>query len=210
MPETVREKAAEMIGDIRQVPSMYSAIKVAGKPLYERARKGETVEVPERTVHIESIEVLREMPDHGMEIRVRCGRGTYIRTLCDDLGRKCGCPAHMRSLTRTKTGSFLLDTAITPDQARALAAKGELKDYMLPVDFPLQHIKRIDAPESLEKLVWNGAKLPFGSWIGEIPDECEPVRIYLKNEFWGIAERRKEILAWRALITPENKNGGTL
>ena len=84
----IREKAQELTGDIRQVPSMYSAIKVGGKPLYARARAGETAEVPERMVHVERIDVIREMPNHGAELRVLCGRGTYIRTLCDDLGRK--------------------------------------------------------------------------------------------------------------------------
>ena len=99
--ETVREKAKALTGEIRQKPSAYSAIKVGGQPLYARARKGETVDVPERTVMIHSIEVTGEEPDHGVAIRVRCGKGTYIRTLCHDLGKKCGCPAHMRSLLRT-------------------------------------------------------------------------------------------------------------
>ena len=122
--ETVREKAQELTGEIRQRPSMYSAIKVGGKPLYVRARKGETVEVPERTVTVYSIDVAGEEPDHGVRMKVRCGKGTYIRTLCDDLGKKCGCPAHMRSLVRTRSGAFGIETAITLDEARELAADG--------------------------------------------------------------------------------------
>ena len=126
--ETVRAKAQELTGEIRQRPSMYSAIKVGGKPLYARARKGETVEVPERTVTVHSIEVTGEEPDHGAALRVKCGKGTYIRTLCDDLGKKCGCPAHMRSLLRTRSGAFALDTALTLEDARELAAEGLAED----------------------------------------------------------------------------------
>ena len=79
--ENFLRAAERLTGEITQVPSAYSAIKVGGKPLYLRARKGEDVDVPARTVRIDGIELLRETEDHGFEIRVRCGRGTYIRTL---------------------------------------------------------------------------------------------------------------------------------
>ena len=201
--ETVRKAAGEMTGDIRQVPSMYSAIKVGGQPLYLRARRGETVDVPKRTVHIESIDVLREMPDHGFEIRVRCGKGTYIRTLCDDLGKRCGCPAHMRSLLRTRSGAFTADDAITLEEARALAEEGKLTARMLKPDYPLQHLPRIDVPARMSKRVINGAKIPLDGW--ESPDlpENRAVRIYLKDEFWGLAVRTGSELAWKAQIAPE-------
>ena len=105
--QTFLKAAESLTGEIIQTPSMYSAIKVGGKPLYLRARRGETVEVPARTVRIDKIQLIQETPDHGFEIRVCCGRGTYIRTLCADLGRLCGCPAHMRSLVRTRSGVLL-------------------------------------------------------------------------------------------------------
>ena len=201
--ETVREKAQELVGDIIQRPSMYSAIKVGGKPLYVRARKGETVEVPERTVTIYGIDVIGEEPDHAVRIRVRCGKGTYIRTLCDDLGKKCGCPAHMRSLVRTKSGAFTIDTAITPDEARELAARGELTGRMMPPDAPLGHIPKVDVPEKFRKMVVNGAKVPAGEACGDIAPE-QIVRVYLAGEFWGIAQNQGDVLVWKALIAPEN------
>ena len=201
--ETVRRAADGLTGEIRQVPSMYSAIKVQGKPLYLRARRGEVTEVPERTVHIESIEILRDMPDHGMELRVRCGRGTYIRTLCEDLGKSCGCPAHMRSLTRTRSGAFAIDTAMTLDEARILAEEGLLKSRLLPPDYALQHLARTDVPACLEKQVRNGAKLPLDLCGEALPDEGTVTRIYLRGEFWGIAVREGEHLAWRVQIAPE-------
>ena len=199
-PETVREKARELVGEIIQRPSMYSAIKVGGKPLYARARKGETVEVPERKVTVYSIEVTGEEPDHGVRMKIRCGRGTYIRTLCDDLGKKCGCPAHMRSLVRTRSGAFGIDTAITLDEARELAERGELAGKMIPPDGPLAHIPRVDVPVRYRKMTENGTKIPVTGWGEEIP-EGVPVRVYLEGEFWGIAQRQETVLAWRAVIS---------
>ena len=201
--DTVREKAAELVGDIVQKPSMYSAIKVGGKPLYERARKGETAEVPERTVHIYAIEVIGEEPDHGVKIRVKCGKGTYIRTLCEDLGKKCGCPAHMRSLVRTRSGAFTLDTAIPLDEARELAARGELTTRMMAPDAPIGHIPRIDIRPRYRKPVEAGAKLPLEAIENEEPEDGTVVRVYLENEFWGMAERQGDLIAWRAVIAPE-------
>ncbi len=201
--DTIREKAGELVGEIIQQPSMYSAIKVGGKPLYARARRGETVDVPERTVTVYSIDVTGEEPDHGVRLKVRCGKGTYIRTLCDDLGKKCGCPAHMRSLVRTQSGIFGMDTAITPDEAQALAAEGKLAERLIPPDAPLGHIIRADVPERYRKMVVNGAKIPLAGWVGDDLPEGSIVRIYLADEFWGIAQRQEDLLAWKAQIAPE-------
>ncbi len=203
--ETVREKAALLVGDIRQRPSAYSAIKVGGQPLYARARRGENPEVPERTVHIDAIEVLREMPDHGAELRVRCGRGTYIRTLCHDLGHLCGCPAHMRSLVRTRSGPFTLETALTLEEARALADAGRLGERLMAPDAPLGHLPAVELPARLRKQVAAGARLPAEAPAGGPPEEGVPLRVYCGGEFWGIAERRGGELAWRAQIAPERE-----
>ena len=199
---TVREKAQELTGEIRQRPSMYSAIKVGGKPLYVRARKGESIEVPERTVTVYSIDVTGEEPDHGAALRVRCGKGTYIRTLCDDLGKKCGCPAHMRSLIRTRSGVFTKETAITLEEARELAAEGRLAERMLLPDHPLGHLKKAEIPEKYAKQVAAGAKIPAGA-LREETGENENLRVYLNGEFWGIMHRDGDVLAWKVQIAPE-------
>ena len=228
-PERIREKIPELTGDIRQKPSMYSAIKVGGQRLYALARKGETVDVPERTVHVESIEILGEEPDHGLRIRVACGKGTYIRSLCADLGKLCGCPAHMRSLVRTRSGVFTLAEALTLEEARALAAEGRLGERLISPDAPIGHLLRMDVPERLAKQVAAGAALPLAFMTAqnakktekpekpekpeippipekpEIPDEGDATRIYLRGAFWGIAERKEDRLVWRAQIPPEEK-----
>ena len=200
--ETFLKAAEELTGDILQVPSMYSAIKVGGKPLYMRARKGETVEVPSRIVHIDRIDLLRETEEHGFEIRVCCGRGTYIRTLCEDFGRKCGCPAHMRSLLRTRSGAFAIDSAMPLEEARALAENGRLETRLLPPDYALGHLPRTDIPVHFRKAVMNGAKLPVAG-EAKLLEEGKPVRVYLENRFWGVAARRDEELVWKVLIAPE-------
>ena len=205
--DTFLKATEQLTGEIIQVPSMYSAIKVGGKPLYLRARRGENVDVPSRTVRVDSIELLRETEEHGFEIRVRCGRGTYIRTLCADLGRICGCPAHMRSLTRTRSGAFRIETAMTLEEARELAEQGRLKERLLPPEFALGHLARTDVSPRLRNKVINGAKLPL-EFSGGIPAEGEPVRIYLEGEFWGIAVRQGAQMVWKALIAPEEEPEG--
>ncbi len=201
--EQVLSALPHLTGDIRQRPSMYSAIKVGGRRLYDLARKGQEAEVPERTVHVERIDLLREMPDHGFELRVTCGRGTYIRSICHDLGQLCGCPAHMRSLTRTRSGIFTLEGALTPEEVRTLAGEGRLAEHLLPLDAPLQGMLRAEVPAWLEKKVSAGAKLPAEKCGGDPVPEGGVCRMYCRGRFWGIAERRGEELIWRAQIPPE-------
>ena len=99
-------------------------------------------------------------------------------------------------------GAFTIDTAITPDEARELAARGELTGRMMPPDAPLGHIPRVDVPERFRKMVVNGAKVPAGEACGDIAPE-QIVRVYLAGEFWGIAQNQGDVLVWKALIAPE-------
>ena len=201
--EAVQAASRQLIGDIWQRPSMYSAIKQDGVAMYERARRGESVEVPLRQVHVESIDLHGEMPDHGVLMTIRCGRGTYIRSICNDLGDLVGCPAHMRFLLRSQSGVFRLDTAMTLEEAAALKETGELASHLLALDMPLQHLPRVDVRPSLRKQVENGVKLPLKRVDGDELAEGQATRVYLDNEFWGMAAREGDMLVWRALIAPE-------
>ena len=201
--DRILQEIPKLTGDIIQRPSMFSAIQVNGRRLYDLARRGETAEVPERLVHVEKIELAGEEPDHGVRLRIACGRGTYIRSICDDLGKLCGCPAHMRSLIRTKSGFFRLEESFSLDEARALQAEGRLGEQLIPLDAPIGHMRRTDAPEWMGKWVEAGAKLELSRLRGEIPEEGGVTRVYLRDRFWGIAERRGEALVWRAQIPPE-------
>jgi len=203
--DEVRQAARQLEGDIWQRPSMYSAIKQGGVPMYERARRGETVEVPLRQVHVESITLHEETPNHGVLMTVRCGRGTYIRSICDDLGKLTGCPAHMRFLLRSQSGVFTLDTAMTIEEAEQHRLAGTLAENLLPLDWPIQHIARVDVPAYLSKQVVNGVKLPVKRVTSARETaEGQPVRVYLNDQFWGIAAREEDMLVWKCQTPPDH------
>ena len=132
-PEQVRECAASFVGEIMQVPPMYSALKINGKKLYELARAGKEVERKSRPVTIKELEILKiRLP--VIALRVVCSKGTYIRTLCADIGEKLGCGGTMQSLRRTRAGSFLLSDAIMLGELQRLKDERRLGEVLKPVD----------------------------------------------------------------------------
>ena len=202
--DAVARAAEGLTGDIPQRPSMYSAIKQGGVPMYVRARRGEEIEMPVRLVHVESIRLGEELPEHGVMLTVDCGKGTYIRSICHDLGRAAGCPAHMRFLLRTRSGAFGLDTAMTLEELTAHRDAGDLASCLLPLDAPLGHLPRAEAPTWLEKQVRNGVRLPLKKLKTDRDlAEGEASRVYLVGRFWGMAAREGDELVWRCQIPPE-------
>ena len=125
-----------------QVPPMYSALKVNGKKLYELAREGKTVERKPRPVHFYEIEIL-DISFPLVRFRVTCSKGTYIRTLCHDIGEKLGCGAAMESLLRTKVGRFTLDDAITLAQTEEAVQKGIIESKILGIEEILAEYPRV-------------------------------------------------------------------
>ena len=131
--ERVREAVMGFLGDYDQIPPMYSALKVDGKKLYELARAGKEVERKARPVTIYELQVESiELPRVVMS--VTCSKGTYIRTLCYDIGRALGCGGCMEQLTRTRVGSFLLEDSLKLDEIEALARAGQIEPYILGVE----------------------------------------------------------------------------
>lgn len=125
----------EFLGDITQLPPMYSAVSVNGKRLYELARKGETVERPTRTVHIDAITLdAFDETQQTATLTVSCGKGTYIRTLLSDIGQRLGGDAVMTALTRTAACGYLLQDCLTFEQVAAAMADGTLEEHLLPTD----------------------------------------------------------------------------
>ena len=121
-------------GDITQIPPMYSAIKIGGKKLYELARKGKEVERAPRPVSIHELELLESTGPADYRLRVRCSKGTYIRTLCHDIGQALGCGGCMGALRRTMAAGFTLADAVTLEAVQAAADRGEAESLLLPVD----------------------------------------------------------------------------
>ncbi|MGI5869252.1 MAG: tRNA pseudouridine(55) synthase TruB [Kiritimatiellia bacterium] len=129
--EALREATASLTGDIYQTPPMVSALKKDGVPLYKLARKGEVVEREPRLVHIYRFDVVEfGIPD--CRILVKCTKGTYVRTLCHDVGEKLGCGAHLASLRRTESGKFTVDKAIAFEDLKTLP-RADLPRHVLPL-----------------------------------------------------------------------------
>lgn len=129
--EAVRAAAASLTGDIYQTPPMVSALKKDGVPLYKLARKGEEVERQPRLVHVYRFNIVEfGIPDCRIEIK--CTKGTYVRTLCHDVGAKLGCGAHLASLRRTQSGKFTVDKAIKFEDLKTLP-RADLPKFVLPM-----------------------------------------------------------------------------
>lgn len=158
--EDVRETVALFVGTYEQLPPMYSAIKVDGKRLYELARQGKEVERKTRPVTMYEIEIL-SMNLPYVSIRVLCSKGTYIRTLCHDIGQKLGCGATMTALERTRSGQFSKDMAYTLDEIAAIRDRGELDSILIPVDSVFLELPAMIMTDELEKKILNGN---FISW----------------------------------------------
>lgn len=136
---------ARFVGDIQQVPPMYSALKKQGRPLYELARQGIEVEREARPIHIFAIELL-SWDAHSIRLDVTCSKGTYIRVLGEDIARALGTQGHLSALHRTQTGLFELIPSYTIEYLESLS-EAEREALLLPVYAPVQHFKHIQVPE---------------------------------------------------------------
>ena len=180
-PEKIRSCIAGFEGEYMQIPPMYSALKVNGKKLYELAREGIEIERKPRKVQFHKIEILEIAPPR-VRMAVTCSKGTYIRTLCHDIGEKLGCKGCMESLLRTKVDQFVIEDSLKLSKIEELKASNELEKYILsPEDF-FSSYPEIRAEKRFDKMLENGNPLP---WKGEIPGE--KVRVYhSKGVFIGI------------------------
>lgn len=187
--KTLIETIDSFVGEYKQIPPMYSAIKVNGRKLYQLAREGIEIERSPRDVYIHSIHIndMNLQDDEpSVTMTVSCSKGTYIRTLCHDIGEKLGCGACMKSLSRTRVGRFYIDDSYTINQIAALNLKGELSSIVTPVDsmfdYPEIRIKR-----EYDKLLYNGNQLPLSAGKASDGNTADKVRIYNESgEFIGI------------------------
>lgn len=158
--EMLQNAIKKFIGEIKQIPPMFSAIKKDGKKLYELAREGKTVEREERLVRIDRIELLNFDKYNGTaEIDVDCSKGTYIRTLCEDIGNVLGCGAYMNKLTRTKSGRFSLNESFTEEEISTLAKNGELESKLISVSELFADCEKVIVSQKQAELVKNGVRI---------------------------------------------------
>ena len=190
--DAVREAIRSFVGDYMQVPPMYSALKVNGKKLCDLAREGKTVERAARPVKILSIDILQvDLP--RVRMRVHCSKGTYIRTLCQDIGEKLGCGGCMEKLLRTRVSEFCVEDALKLDQVEALVKAGDFS-FVHAVDSVFFKYPKAVVPGQFDKVLYNGNRiepemiLDYENGFAE-----EPVRIYdEKDHFIGIYEFQQE------------------
>lgn len=142
-------------GEISQIPPMYSAIKVGGRKLYELARRGESVERKPRRVTIDKLDIIGEN-ESDYVLDVVCSKGTYIRTLCNDIGDTLGCGGCMSSLRRVKAGAFSIEKAHTIDEIQAAADNGGLDEIIIPVDRLFSAYPELTVRDTAEKKLRNG------------------------------------------------------
>jgi tRNA pseudouridine55 synthase len=160
---TVAKALAGFEGDVEQVPPMYSAVKRGGVPLYKLARRGEEVEREPRTIHIESIRLIRfAAPD--LEVEVVCSPGTYVRVLAQDLGRTLGCGGHLADLRRTRNGPFTIEMAATPEVLQEAAENGKLEERLIP---PAEGVGLPQLPLDADQLrrVVHGGEIRSGALV---------------------------------------------
>ncbi len=185
--EQAVEAIRSFVGAYEQIPPMYSALKVNGKRLYELARAGKEVERKGRRVEIHSIEILSvSLPE--ITFRVACSKGTYIRTLCHDIGQKLGCGGTMKSLKRTRVGIFTIDGALKLSQLEELAAQGLLEEKVIPVEAMFAELPALTVKDAFARLIENGNAFYPGQAEESVrtPDGGQ-VRVYdRKGRFYGI------------------------
>lgn len=187
--KTLIETVDSFVGEYKQIPPMYSAIKVNGRKLYQLAREGIEIERSPRDVYIRSIHINDMNLQDGepsVTMTVSCSKGTYIRTLCNDIGEKLGCGACMKSLSRTRVGRFYIDDSYTINQIAALNLKGELSSIVAPVDSMFDY-PRIQINKEYDKMLYNGNLLPLSAGKALDMGLAVMVRIYNESgEFIGI------------------------
>lgn len=184
--EQLRSTAAQFIGDSQQIPPMYSALKVGGRKLYELAREGKTVERKPRHIHISQLELSEiHLSEGTFEMEVTCSKGTYIRTLCHDIGKALGIGAAMEHLTRTRVAVFHMEDALTLSEiaSRAETSEDALATAIWQVDSLFPHLRRGQVTDRAAALLANGNRLPQDGiqWMTDQPEKTtcgEQILVY--------------------------------
>ncbi len=207
--EELLEATRHFIGRISQLTPMYSARKVNGQKLYDLARKGLTVERPKKDVTIFDIELLDfDSSENTFHIKVRCEKGTYIRTICNDIGEYLGCGACMTSLVRTATGGFTLEQAHSLQEVQAAADDGTVNELSIQVDTLFPEYSACTVDEEGRKLLWNGNPLrkahltPCDTTTRVGLSEC--IRVYDNETFLALYQRKENGLYYpQQMFLPE-------
>lgn len=177
----LRKALEKFKGELEQIPPMYSAIKVGGKKLYELARKGESIERRSRHITVFDLDIAGRADDDYV-LRVSCSKGTYVRTLCNDIGQALGCGGCMSGLRRTKAGVFSVEDAHTIAEVQEAVDRGEAESLIIPLDTLFSEFNKLTVPAVAEKKLRNGSIVNISAPDGKY-------RVYSEsNEFLLLGE----------------------
>ena len=187
--EQLHAAVMAFVGDYDQIPPMYSAIKIGGRKLYDLAREGKEIERQPRRIHIDAIAVLDTsllQSEHIFTMEVKCSKGTYIRTLCHDIGQRLGCGAAMQHLTRTAVGSFHLEDAITLGQIEQLRDAGMLQDRIQSSEQLFRDLDAVRIDDAWRVQIENGNSFKPEQILSESPEQeqdiTDPDKMYADGE----------------------------
>lgn len=208
--EQLEKALPRFLGEQEQVPPIYSSLSLNGVKLYKLARRGELespLEERRRSITISHISLEKQLGRNSFLIRVRCSKGTYIRTLVSDIGSALGVPAYMAFLLRTRSGKFDLESSFTIAELRQMKEEGRLASALIPMDKAAEHIPalRLDGISPRKKrLLINGAPIPF-----EGIETNAPHRLYIDGEFMGLALLEAEGLHISVWLGDESYQNGS-
>lgn len=195
LPE-IEKAVYSFVGAIEQVPPMYSAVKVEGKRLYELARLGKEVERVQRKATVYGIDILDmnlDIPYPKVRFKVRCSKGTYIRTLCADIGKALGYPSVMSSLVRTSTGDINIEQCLSLETIEQLYASGKLEQYVIPIDRAISHIPSLEIAQAQVIPALQGQQVDLSFCSGTVRNDSDLYRIYSpEGTFLGIYNTDRE------------------
>lgn len=204
--ETLKKVISAFVGEIKQVPPMYSAIRKDGVRLYSLARQGIKVNREKRVITIDDIKLENyneEMQEATM--RVRCSKGTYIRTLCADIGNQLGCGATMSKLERTRVGSFTLEKSITLDRAKELASENKLDKLLLSIDSVLSKYNAVKVTDAQTVRFLNGGGLALDRISIKDAQDSQKLKVYgTDGKLLGLGivnVTKKEMSVYKLLYT---------
>ncbi len=190
--EMVKAVLPSFTGLQNQTAPLYSALSVGGKKMYKLAREGVEVERKVREINVPALELITQTAPNRYLVRIVCSKGTYVRTLCHDIGERIGVPAHMSFLLRTRSGAFDLDGAFTIGELREMKEQDRLGEAVTSIEQSLMHIgeARMELNAKGEKFLTHGAEVVFPG-VENLPVDI-PLRGYCNGKFLGIAKSNGE------------------
>lgn len=192
---SLKNTLKKFIGNVSQIPPSFSAIKVNGNKLYEMARKGIFNQPEMRNIIVTKLELVRFVSPNRVVIDVDCSKGTYIRTLCKDIGDDLGCGAYMAFLLRTLSGRFALENAFSLDEIKECADSCQVKNILIPMENVLDQYNKVVLPRSLFNRAVNGNPISLKDLIFyEASKEPYTARVFCETQFIGMG-----------ILTPNNK-----